>query len=197
MFIHRQPTAILLALLLLLSFSASPPVSSQITFDESVHYVQESGSNCFLALAIKHFDLHSTLAMVKSRSQYVTSYSLGISTEDLILQKLINTGSWSMVTKFIGTGAKPKVDYGFEKVHNYVVMFQNVPDLRTALKELSSVNSWNPHAKFMGYFAGFPEDLDLVMAEVVELFWSLWVVEVTFIVPVKEITGHIVSLFNY
>lgn len=163
--------------------------------DEKVHSVQVSGSDCFLRLATNHFDLHSTLAVVKSKSQYATTLSLGISTEDLILQKLIKTGSWSMMVKFIGAGAKPKVEYGFEKVHNYVIVFQTSDDLSNALQELSLGQSWNPHANFLTYFLGYPTHMDTMMAEVVAVFWKFWAVNVMIVVPSQEIEGHVVRRY--
>lgn len=169
--------------------------TATLSFNEAVHHVQESASDCVLALANNYFDLYSIMALVKSNRQYQTNFTLGISTEDLIMQKLVNTGSWSMMMKFISfEEGKPKLEFGFEKVHNYVIIFQSLFDLESALKELSATNSWNPHANFIGYIVGFPDHRSELMTSVVRLFWKFWVVNVTFFVPVKQINGHLVRI---
>lgn len=181
---------------IILSFSLLVTTLAKITsFDDNVHSVLVLGANCFSQLAIQSFDQNANLAIVKSRGQYVTPFSLGVSSEDLILQKLINTDSWSIMTKFIGAGAKPRVEFGFEKIHNYVIFFQNAVDLENALYDLSHQKSWNSHGKFLCYFVGFPDNFETTMEEVVKVFWSFWVINLTILVPLKSINGHVIVTY--
>lgn len=162
---------------------------ASISFNENVHQLQESSAVCLLDLANKHFEEYSTVALVKSLRQYWTNLTLGISTEDLWMQRLVNKESWAIMMKFINPDdPRKEFQFGFEKVHNYVIVFQNDIDLKKALEELSLENSWNPHAKFMGYLIGFPGDelVNLVM----RLFWKFWVMNVVIFIPKKEINGH-------
>ena len=77
-------------LLILLTTTVSPCFGfSALNFDEEIHRVQQSGASCFLSLAEKNFDPFSTVAMVKTRTLYESTSKLAISTEDLILSKLL------------------------------------------------------------------------------------------------------------
>ena len=167
---------------------------SKIKIDQQVTDLQQSGANCFLIIAQQYFARYSTLAMVKTRNQYKTVATLGQSSEDLILQRLIEPGLWSMVAKSTGEGSQKKVDYGFEKIHNYVIVGNIVADIEKTLRELSSVNSWNPHAKFLVYFFGNHKSFKDTIAVVLEIFWRYWVINVVVMHPPDEDErGHLVS----
>lgn len=94
-----------------------------LVFHDAVHKVQISGANCVLNVAHKFFDQYSTIAFVKvSTTSYSTNFNLGISTDDLIMQRLFGDGSWTIMMKyFTATGTKQKrIEFGFEKIHNYI-----------------------------------------------------------------------------
>ena len=185
-------------LLILLTTTVSPCFGfSALNFDEEIHRVQQSGASCFLSLAEKNFDPFSTVAMVKTRTLYESTSKLAISTEDLILSKLVESVEWSVMTKmFVNETLKATRDFGFEKVHNYVIVFQSVADLERALLQLTLQNSWNPHARFLAYFAGWSPDFDVVLDSTVKILWKFWVVNVVILAPHKEkMMGHMLLTY--
>lgn len=152
------------------------------------HGVQMAGAMSYMLLANRHFEPNSILAVVKTRDQYFSRARLGVSTEDLILEKLMQSVNWSTMIKFIGVGSRPRVDFGFEKVHNYVFVYQNKMELDRALSELSKETSWNSHAKFLVYLAGYPDNFRQMCMDTVNVFWKYFVVNVAILMP-EESTG--------
>lgn len=161
--------------------------------NERIHALQQSGANCALKLAKQHFEQYSIITLVKTTGQYKTNLSLALSDEDLILEKLVEEERWTLVMKQTGEGGREKIDFGFEKIHNYVIVFQNLTHLDKTLTELSLANSWNPHANFLLHVIGFLSDWNSFLTQVVQLLWKFWVINVAIFFPAREINGYMVS----
>lgn len=173
--------------LLGLSFAES------LNFNERIHNLQLSSSSCILKLAQQHFEPFSIISFVKSKFQYRASLTVAYSSENLILENLVHSETWSLVMKLIGEGGRDQREFGFEKTHNYIILFQDISDLHRVFRKLTSLNSWNPHAKFVLFIVGPIEQWSTFLTEVVQLLWMHWIINVAIFLPTIEFTGHKVS----
>lgn len=165
--------------------------SSAFVFNENVHRVQVSGSECVLDVAHKFFDDYSTIALVRIEREIKSNLNVGISTDDLIMQQLFNDGTWTIMMKFF-SHSQPQLflDFGFEKIHNYVLVVQHLALLPGVLEELRRVVSWNPHAFFLVYVDGIVIEWEQFCRDLLEMFWHYWVINLTIMIPSEEIFGH-------
>lgn len=167
------------------------PTGALIFFNENIHRVQVSGSQCVLDLGHTFFDNHSTIALVRIEREIKSNLNVGISTDDLIIQQLFNDGSWTIMMKYFSNSQPNQfLDFGFEKIHNYLLVVQYLPVLEGILAELSRAVSWNPHAFFLVYVDRQMDDWEEFCQELLEIFWRYWVINVTVMIPSLEIYGH-------
>lgn len=172
--------------------------SLALVFNENVHRVQESGSKCVHDVAGKFFEKFSTIALVRIEREMKSNLNVGISTDDLIVQKLFNDGSWTIVMKFYSSvQAQHSPDFGFEKIHNYILMFRDLALIDRVLGQLSLTRSWNPHANFLVVIDGLVGDPQLFAQKLIDIFWRYWVINLTILVPSEEIYGHLVRWINF
>lgn len=189
---HKWTPVVVTALLLAIPTYA-------LVFHENIHRVQVSGSNCVLGVAHKFFDQFSTICLVRIEREIKSNLNVGISTEDLIMQKLFTDGSWTIMMKYFSgqsDGAVPnrQVSFGFEKVHNYVLVLGNLLLVDHVLEELSGTVSWNPHANFLVYVDGLIVEWKKFCADLIEMFWKYWVINLTIMIPSEEIYGQLVRI---
>lgn len=71
---------------------------------------------------------------------------------------------------------RPKMDFGFEKIHNYVIVIQTIDDLDNTMQVLSSANSWNPAAKFLISVVGFQNRMRATLRAVVQVMWKYFAI---------------------
>lgn len=164
-----------------------------LSFNEKIHNVQLSASSCVLKLAHQQFEPGSIISFVKSKYQYRASLAIAYSSEDLLLEALVHSETWSLVMKLIGERGREEHEFGFEKTHNYIILFQDISDLTRVFRKLTSLNSWNPHAKFVLFIVGLNIEWSPFLTEVVQLLWTLWIINVAIFFPTEEF-GHMVSL---
>lgn len=171
-----------------------------MVFNENIHILQEGAANCVLEIATRFFYPSSTLALVKS-NRYKTNLTLALSTEDIISKKLLKKGMWSNVMKFVSRDdakdadrqwLRPKLDYGFEKIHNYVIVIQTIEDLDNLMFDLSSSNSWNPFAKFLLFPVGFKSNFSGFMTALVRVMWKYFAINLMVVAPRSGLDYHLV-----
>lgn len=172
--------------------------SYALVFNENVHRVQVSGSNCVLDLSSKFFLNYSTIALVRIEREIKSNLNVGISTDDLIMQKLFNEGSWTIMMKYFpgnsNSSGQQFLDYGFEKIHNYVLVLRDSAHIEAVLGELSRAVAWNPHANFLVYIDGLVDEWQQFCEKLIGIFWRYWVINLTIMVPSEEIYGHLVRI---
>lgn len=170
--------------------------SSALVFNENVHRVHVSGSQCVLDVAHKFFDNYSTIALVRIEREIKSNLNVGISTDDLITQQLFNDGSWTIMMKYFGHSQTTPhlLDFGFEKIHNYVLVVQSLVLLERVLEQLSRAVAWNPHANFLVYVDGIVEEWQQFCTDLIGSFWQYWVINLTIMIPSVDIYGHLVGL---
>lgn len=166
--------------------------SGALVFNENVHRVQESGSQCVLNVAHEFFDNYSTIALVRIEREIKSNLNVGISTDDLIMQQLFRDGSWTIMMKYFDHSQNQLLDFGFEKIHNYVFVVQHLTLLETVLQELSRAVAWNPHANFLVYVDGLVDEWQTFCSDLIGIFWRYWVINLTVMIPSSEIYGHLV-----
>lgn len=167
-----------------------------LVFNENVHRVQVSGSNCVLDVASKFFNNYSTIALVRIEREIKSNLNVGISTDDLIMQKLFNDGSWTIMMKYFSghSSGQQFLDFGFEKIHNYFLVLRDLAHIESVLGELSRAVAWNPHANFLVYVDGLVEEWEQFCEKLIGIFWKYWVINLTIMVPSEEIYGHLVRI---
>lgn len=181
------------ALLITTAALLSMPASSALVFHDNVHRVQVSGSQCVVDVAYKFFDAYSTIALVRIEREIKSNLNVGISTDDLIMQQLFNDGSWTIMMKYFGHSESPHLpEFGFEKIHNYVLVVQSLVLLESVLQKLSRAVAWNPHANFLVYVDGIVVEWQKFCSDLIDMFWRHWVINLTIMVPSEKIYGHLV-----
>lgn len=72
---------------------------SAMEFRTEVHAAQESSSNCVMKIARKYFEMGSIVCIVTSGLKNVLNKHTGISTDVIILNKMMGELQWNLMTK--------------------------------------------------------------------------------------------------
>ena len=78
---------------------------SVLTFNQAIHKVQDSGSNCVLQMAKEFFQISSNICIVTSGLNNVTNMQIAKTTDRMIMDKLMKEYHWTIST-FISGGSR-------------------------------------------------------------------------------------------
>ena len=92
-----------------------PSFANNLSFEEKIHYIQESGSKCLLNIARRFFKSNN-ICIVTSGSNNITNTRIAMPTYQLIYDLLMKDQKWSMFSKTTTLSIKN---------HPYVRLFSN------------------------------------------------------------------------
>lgn len=146
-------------LIILLRLSCTTAELSGLKFNNVIHKLQESASNCILQVARKFFPISSNICFVTQEFSNLTytNKMIAKTSDRIILEKLFYEHKWTVST-FIAESVSETEEKDVNnikrvrnKVDSYLIFLKSKAEFLTTMNNLSKASSWNPHALVLLY----------------------------------------------
>lgn len=129
--------------------------------------------DCVLETVKQYVKENETITVASSITDYSRSTKSVVTTNEMLLWLLTNHTKWTFLTMNMASYADVGTSYTLEKISkNYIIFMRNSGEISTNIKKLKTLNSWNPHSRFLVISSTTFRDPVGIAKEVLQTLWE-------------------------
>lgn len=152
-------------------------------FNEMVHRLQEVEARCDFGVVNRYFRAESILCVVATTLNINLNKETAKNSYDQILTPIMVGLTHNIMIKMVPPKANSTYDFGFEKVHNYIIFVTKTNDVDAILELLTKQTMWNPYGNFLIHIVGMVDDFPMLSTYIFNSFWKFFVINIIIIYP--------------